>query len=122
MQDLDVVLRRQVDVRALSDRGLRAQRVGRRRRHQRDDDAGEEIREFRAHRTVSYSGPNASSTLPPRTKSEYPEFTNTMPSAIVAPGPLIDAPFAGTPFTVLNSREVLNSHRSRPPLTAYARN
>src|SRR5262245_14069087 len=38
----------------------------------------------------------------------------TIPPAIVGPGPLIDAPFAGTPFTVWKSLFVSNSHNSEP--------
>src|SRR5512140_2464252 len=44
-----------------------------------------------------------------------------MPPATIGPGPLIDAPLAGTPFTVVNSPLVLNSHSTAPVSAAYAR-
>src|SRR5262245_55689689 len=45
----------------------------------------------------------------------------TIPPAIVGPGPLIDAPFAGTPFTVWKSLFVSNSHSSEPSLVDQPR-
>src|SRR5437867_6008267 len=44
-----------------------------------------------------------------------------MPPATVGPGPLIDAPFAGTPFTVSKSRFVSYSHNSEPSLVDQPR-
>src|SRR5262245_62614852 len=45
-----------------------------------------------------------------------------MPPAMVGPGQRIDAPFAGTPFTVLNSPFVSVSHSTAPSFAEYARN
>ena len=59
--------------------------------------------------------PKASSTLPGRPPSApQPEFTNSIPPATTGPGPLIDAPFAGTPSTVSKSRFVSYSQSSDP--------
>src|SRR5436190_6186772 len=46
---------------------------------------------------------------------------NTMPPATVGPGPLIDAPFAATPFTVVKSRFVSYSQSSDPSFVEKAR-
>src|SRR5262245_45771506 len=44
-----------------------------------------------------------------------------MPPATVAPGPLIEPPRPGTPFTVVNSRAVSKSKITRPSTVEYAR-
>src|SRR5215813_4952335 len=45
-----------------------------------------------------------------------------MPPATVGPGPLIEAPFAGTPLTVANSRFVSYSQSTLPSRVEKARN
>src|SRR5688500_10174261 len=45
-----------------------------------------------------------------------------MPPATTGPGPIIDAPRAGTPLTVVNSRFVSNSQRIAPSAVEYTRN
>src|SRR6476660_3317368 len=44
-----------------------------------------------------------------------------MPPATTGAGPLIDPPFARTPFTVVNSRLVSNSQTTDPSFAEYAR-
>src|SRR5262249_14955872 len=67
------------------------------------------------------SGENANSTLPGVPPSTaYPDPTNTIPSATMGPGALIDPPRAFTPFTVSNSRCVSNDHSTRPSVVAIA--
>jgi len=44
-----------------------------------------------------------------------------MPPATTGPGPIIDAPRAGTPLTVVNSRFVSNSQRIAPSAVEYTR-
>src|SRR4051812_27022438 len=66
--------------------------------------------------------PNASSTLPGRRPNvPYPELTYTMPPATVGAGPFIDPPFAGTPFTVANSRLVSKVQTIAPSVVENAR-
>src|SRR6266481_6479840 len=44
-----------------------------------------------------------------------------MPPATAAPGPSMDAPLAGSSFSVLNSRLVSNSQMTAPSVVEYAR-
>ena len=70
---------------------------------------------------MSYSGPKASNTFPGLLpNAPYPELTNTMPPATTAPGPIIEAPLAGTPLTVVNSRLLSNCHSTSPVDVEYA--
>src|SRR5688572_5062486 len=45
-----------------------------------------------------------------------------MPPATTGPGPIIEAPRAPTPLTVVNSRFVSNSQRIAPSAVEYTRN
>src|SRR5207302_2047896 len=64
---------------------------------------------------TAYLTPNASSTFPARPpNAPYPEFTNIIPPAIAGPGPIIDAPCAGMPLTVVKSRFESNSQSTVP--------
>src|SRR5262245_55362128 len=65
--------------------------------------------------SLGYSGPKASNTLPGLLpNAPYPELTYTIPPATTALGPMIDAPLAGTAFTVVKSRLLSNSHKISP--------
>src|SRR5712671_1310400 len=78
--------------------------------------------QLRSSYVDSYSRPKASKTFPGRPRNApYPELTNTIPPATAGPGPSIDAPLAGTPLTVGNSRFVSNCHTISPFATEYIR-
>src|SRR5207244_2356519 len=69
-----------------------------------------------------YSGAKASRTFPaicPR--KPYPEFTKSIPPAVVGPGPLMAPPCPDTPLTVVNSRAVSKSQITRPSAVECAR-
>src|SRR5688572_9149255 len=71
---------------------------------------------------IGYSRPKASNTLPGLPpNAPYPEPTTSIPPAIAGPGPIIDAPRAGTPLTAVNSRLVSNCHTIAPSDVEYAR-
>src|SRR5438094_8787359 len=79
-------------------------------------------REFTRLTPEFYSGAKASRTLPgicPR--KPYPEFTKSIPPAVVGPGPLMAPPCPDTPLTVVNSRAVSKSQITRPSAVECAR-
>src|SRR5215475_9367245 len=75
-----------------------------------------------ANSRFTYSTPNANRTLPARPAgAPYPEFVNNMPPTTTGPPPPNDAPFALTPFTVVNSLFASNVQTICPSVDEYAR-